>query len=406
MFLLCAFGDRNYRLSCIEPLLYPTGCSFHRPFSYRASNVQPSLLETLTDKAKFKSLRSSEGWNQGFIAMRFRGDEKTKENPARNTCVLLRAVSLTWVEVQETVQVHFRLGPYVGKKDSGEFATVDLSAILGAPAEEDDLFLSVPTSGRSVFETLKRSEAGPPYSWDQFTDSGAVPAAAQDEYHGTTLLRLEAIRRQGEREALLPSLVTLDKGENEVYGYALRQGTVYSVDMSYRRLSKKGKDVVFPEHDFAFSSSRKEFRVSADRVLTTGNYRSDSLWFEPRVAHPCFVFLEWSGVSKKDRASLADPTKDKVLGLRLPVHAHARPWTWRQYASLGLCICALAGAVFFSMKAYAIAGEALPKGAGPEAADAKKTATDIAMGVAGALFGVAVTTVLGFFKGDKGDEGA
>jgi hypothetical protein len=66
-------------------------------------------------------------------------------------------------------------------------------------------------------------------------------------------------------------------------------------------------------YDFAFKSPMEHFDIAQDRVLITGNYRRQTIWVEPKVGRPGAIFLDWIGVKKADKDSIADPKTLKIL---------------------------------------------------------------------------------------------
>jgi hypothetical protein len=72
MFILCTFIDGQRWESGLEPLLYPTGVSFYRPFSYRREYFLPEqIADQLIDPSQCRSLLRT-SWNEGFFGVRFR----------------------------------------------------------------------------------------------------------------------------------------------------------------------------------------------------------------------------------------------------------------------------------------------------------------------------------------------
>ena len=111
MFALCTYIDRERWASGFEPLLYPTGVTFYRPFSYRSQYFHPEqLADQLADPAQCKSLLSQAAWNDGFFGIRFRDESAPSFLPL---FVPLRKLTIVGVEVVDNINITFRLGSYV-----------------------------------------------------------------------------------------------------------------------------------------------------------------------------------------------------------------------------------------------------------------------------------------------------
>jgi hypothetical protein len=111
MFLLCTYADSERWLSGIEPMLYPTGMTFYRPFSYKQRYFEPeTLAEQLTDPSQSGSLVKNATWNEGFFVIRF--SDQT-EVDFLSLFIPLRRVSLAKVERADGFNLYFHLGPFV-----------------------------------------------------------------------------------------------------------------------------------------------------------------------------------------------------------------------------------------------------------------------------------------------------
>ena len=78
-YLLASYVDGPYWKSSLEILLFPTGCSFYRPFSYKKSWVGKTVEATRDDDPMYT----------GYVGMRFRDE---KREGIRNYYIPLRRV--------------------------------------------------------------------------------------------------------------------------------------------------------------------------------------------------------------------------------------------------------------------------------------------------------------------------
>ena len=117
-YLLATYVDGPYAKSALELVLYPTGCSFYRPFSYRRDYAGSSISATPSDAKILPS---------GFIGARFL-DQQAKGT--RGFFVPLRRIHAIQIRESDGFHVQFRLGEFIQHAERGRFLTFDLSQKL------------------------------------------------------------------------------------------------------------------------------------------------------------------------------------------------------------------------------------------------------------------------------------
>ncbi|MCI0562635.1 MAG: hypothetical protein MN733_29500, partial [Nitrososphaera sp.] len=167
MFLLCTYLDSDRWESGLEPLLYPTGMSFYRPFSYRQTYFHPGqLADQLTEPTQRNSLLATK-WNEGFFGVRFRD---TTQPEFLSVFVPLRKVELVNVDASDQINLAFRLGQYVKPRapSTGSPAllpTMDLTPIL-TDVTSIKLFIGLRDTDKAVTSAWKTDEQFPSGMWD------------------------------------------------------------------------------------------------------------------------------------------------------------------------------------------------------------------------------------------------
>lgn len=385
MFILATFADKGYWPSCLEPLLYPTDCSFYRPFSYREAYVSPSLLNVFNSD-QLEKLLLTKSWNNGIFGIRFR-DETQPEY--RGKFIPLRLVTLTAVEVTDSLQVSFRLGEYVRLSEQLKLQPIILDGIVDYSKPEDTLMVEIPLDRVQVLSSLAHQPEFPMGLWDRLADDAALSEIARQNFMGTIVLRLKRVSERGETGGLTPTALQ-PKANDRAYGFVLRSGKVYDLDLAYQRIIAPGQPLPQIPYEFAFRSPFDHFNVSRDRLRITGNYRREVVWIQPRVGRPAPTVLEWVGVKSGEKDLIADPKKDKILPLQIPILSQDRFWTHGRTIDFIFTAILLAAAVasfYFAINTSLIPGVAgdLPQ-VQQRASDLSKILTAVGAACAG-LFG-------------------
>src|SRR5438105_589840 len=125
MFVLATFADGPYWTSSLEPLCYPIGISFYRPFSYRTNYVFPdTLLEVFTSAARLSTFLKDPLQNTGVFGMRFR------DSTHRGNFVPLRKITLTSIVLTDTIQIRFSVGDYVKLSPDGTLPLINIADVV------------------------------------------------------------------------------------------------------------------------------------------------------------------------------------------------------------------------------------------------------------------------------------
>jgi hypothetical protein len=337
MFILSAFADRPYWLSCLEPLLYPSGCSFYRPFSYREEYVAEPLRSELRNPVRLDAFLSDQERNTGLFGIRFKDES---EPQYRGRFIPLRKVRLTNVQVSDTYQLSFKIEEYIKLTANETLQSVGLDDIVDYRNPEDTLLFEIPETKLEAFSSFSSQPNLPSRLWDKLADDQTLSQIARRNFIGTIVLRLVQISERGETTPLIPESLE-PTVRHKTFGFRLESNKSYDLDLAYNRILSSGEKMP-PEveksppevekkaegmpFDFAFRSPSEHFDIAQDRVPLTGNYRRQTIWLEPKVGRPGPIFLDWIGVKKTDRDSMADPKIDKILTLHVPVLTLAEKW--------------------------------------------------------------------------------
>jgi len=313
-----------YWASGLEPLLYPTGCSFYRPFSFREEYVVPSILNVFKNRDQLERLLSLPSWNNGIFGIRFHSEAYPDY---RGVFVPLRLVALTDVEIADTVQVYFRVGDYISLSDQGALRSLSLQGMVDYARPENTLLIELPQAIAEQFQQVPHHADLPARLWDRLAEDPSLSPAVREHFVGTTVLRLVQVSPRGATIPHAPEFLETIRKRQKVYGFRLRAGTVYDFDLAYNRILAAGQGQQQLPFDFGFTGPKEHYNISREIIPITGNYRKELVWIQAKSPRPGTTLLEWIGVRKTAKEVAADPTGDKVLGLRVPVLSYARFWT-------------------------------------------------------------------------------
>lgn len=339
MFAICVYADRERWVSALEPLLYPTGVSFYRPFSYRAGYFVPvQLAEQLSDDAQRKALLSEPNWNEGFFGLRFRDEASPSYLPL---FIPLRKVTLDDVEISDGINLRFTLGKYVvpqlGQYNAEVLPSVDIQGILPNLAEAK-LFLHLTELQREAARKWVLHDHFPKSFWDAFMR--ALSPSALEMFRNTVVLRLSSIGKRRSSGQLTPTIVD---PAYKSRGYELQESTTYDLTLSYYRLVQQGVNAPAVDHQYNFTNPADELQVSKRSVQIVGNYRAEKIWISPLKATqgPVEITVEPAKLGQPE--IVADQTASKTVGLKLPVLIRALKWPGTRKLNLALFLIMSAG---------------------------------------------------------------
>ncbi len=325
---MSTIADGPYWPSALEPLVYPIGCSFYRPFSYQKEYVDPVLLDVLKDPNQLSTFLSDEHRNRGVFGVRLRGKTTEGAEDSENTdkylktFIPLRWVKLTNVYIMDSVQLSLTLGEYIGLKDR-KFQPIALEGIIDFTKPETMLMVEISGETMKSFVSLAEPPDG---LWKRLADDESLSPKARENFRGSTLLRLGKVTERGSTTPLTPT--SLEPGrKDQIYGFTLRTEKVYDFELDYNRIFGPGEAQDPFLYDYKFGGPTEHFAVSRETLRITGNYRTELVWVQPKVAQPASVLLEWDGVKRTDKGPIADPRTDKIMPLRVPVISVAHFWS-------------------------------------------------------------------------------
>lgn len=340
MFLLSTYVDSERWASALEPLLYPSGLSFYRPFSYRTEYFHPSGIATeLANPASCEKLLADSDWNQGWFGIRF-GKQSTPE--FQKIFVPLRRVTLVAAERFDEINLNFKLGQYIVPTGEGpDLPTLELTGILD-DLSATKLFIKLDERVSAIASKWKDSDPFPVGFWRALERQFSPEVA--EKLHNALILRLSTVQKRGDAAPLKTK--SLD-AKGSTWGYELRQGAAYDVILTHYRLKKKGGPVATVEHQFRLVNPPEEMAASRRYIGLLGNYRADALWISPLIAGPgpIEIAIEPRRLNAPDE--IVDPTTDKAIGLRVPTLVKPKRWNKKRYLNSGTTVVASLLGLFF-----------------------------------------------------------
>ncbi len=333
LFLLCTYLDGDRWESGLEPLLYPTGMSFYRPFSYRQAYFHPEqLADQLTEPSQCRSLLETK-WNEGFFGVRFRDSTCPDFLPR---FVPLRKVTLVSVDASDQINLAFKLGQYLKPMtattgDPALLPIMDLTPIL-PDVNSIKLLIGLRDTDKATTSVWNTDDHFPPGMWDAL-ERTISPVAKAKILH-TILLRLIRVRRRGESNPLLSEEID---PKNHIWGFRLQEDTAYDLLVGYFRIKEPGVDAPPVEHQYVLTNPSEELQASRRFIQINANYRNEEIWIHPKTAGPGPIQVAIEP-SKLGDTKIVDPKTAKTIGLKFPVLIEPQKWPTAKKVNLWIGI--------------------------------------------------------------------
>jgi hypothetical protein len=356
----------------LEPLLYPSGSSFYRPFSYRQEYLSDDLATTFKSAKQTEQFLTDEDQRKGIFGINF---DHSEGQQFYERFIPLRLVTLTEVQVTDEVHLFFQLGDYVPLSDEGELKSVSLAGMVDINHPQTKLIFGVREGGKlkgALDEITKSgcSAMSPAGLWGRFISDPALSPKAIANFTDATVLRLLSVTARGENKTLLPNLLKKrfdlnDIRENrregrQIFGYELKTGRIFDFQFAYSRLVPSGREGELLNAGYEFGGPAEQFDISRTAIPITGNYRYEDLWIKPKRGQPAVTSLDWYGMGSANPAAGAKQVHEKLIGIRVPILVHGRFWTAERVTYAIFAIVFGIVAYFFFSKAYEL-GSILPK---------------------------------------------
>lgn len=367
MFLLCTYLDGPYWRSGIEPLLYPTECSFYRPLSYRKDYISESLLNTLSDDHKMNSFLDSENENFGIFGVCF----SKKDSPDfYKKFVPLRFVSITQIERGDNFHINFRLKDYINPLPNKEMISFSLEEIpeldkqlklMIAPPLKSNLYQKINNLVND--ENLHNKEL-PERLWRNLLNGKSISPKAKENIKGTTVLWLRGISERGNNDKLTvspaSSLSIFGEQKKDSYVYKMQSGKIYDLDLAYESIGIDPEPESFADAEFVASSPADYFETSLTKFSINGNYRYFKVWVLPKVGRPAPHTIDWIGSNKKtkkdeENENVAESNEYKLIGIHIPVLTYNTFFSFGKLAYFTFTILSLLISIWAFNQAFFIA---------------------------------------------------
>jgi hypothetical protein len=367
MYILCTYANGPYWRSSLEPLLYPSGCSFYRPFSYRPEYLSDNLVRIFSDRSETKHFLADDALSNGVFGISF---NSTEGKEFYETFIPLRFVELLDAQGVDEFHLYFRLGDYIKLDDQGKFRRLMLNEFVNWATPKTKLMIDAPDGSNldKELRKLRRSEFhrldSPVGLWDRFIKDESLSDKAKKNFSGATILRLLEISERGKvgrvAPALLKKKLSLDEiRENgydarKVYGFDFTAGKTYEVQLAYHRLVPTGSEGEHLSAAYEFVTPTEDFDVSKRKLLITGNYRYENIWVKALRGRPAPTSLEWTGTTKEKAEGAANESvqDQELIGISVPVMSQQRFWTIERGIYAVLAFVFGLAALFFFFKAF------------------------------------------------------
>jgi hypothetical protein len=324
MFALSTYVDQERWPSAFEPLLYPTGISFYRSFSYTPDYFEPEQLA-----GQFRDSRLLSGLisQPTVFGLRF---SKDSGEPFTRQFIPLRMVSLSEVRVSDSIDFRFKLGPYVTPEfrqasEPPSLPKLDLSTQLADPAKVR-LFIQLSDAHVAEMNKWKLSDVRPDNYWPAIARE--LSDFAYQKVRGALLLTLESMKERGSETILQGTEL-----QNKVFGYQLKQGNVYDLVLRHHRVLRRG-DKIPLAHVFRITNPESELSASRRLIFILGNYRAADIWVSPLAPTPGQIEIGIEPRSIDSPEKPVDPGESRAIGIQVPVSVERRFWTRARMVNL------------------------------------------------------------------------
>jgi len=281
-YFIATYADGPYWKSALEVLLYPTGCSFGRSYSFRKEYLGADIY----DMEKLPEGR-------GFLGIRLGQRERPEQV---RPFIPTRRIETALLREQPGIQLHLRLGEFIDYSKAESLSVFDLSK--GIPNEDRQvrrlLCGFVGHELAAELQALETCTEFPDRLCDLLVADSKLNDTARKNFEGTSLLVHHGVLKHTDLSQVQIGEIDKHGGVEETcYGYALRAGDIYHFRFSLITLVSRE----YPEKlgNVAFRCTAPESRVQLSRAVIsqTGNYRSERLWMLPTKVEPARTQLEW-----------------------------------------------------------------------------------------------------------------
>lgn len=309
MIVISTITNGPYWRSSFEPMLYPTGISFYRPFSYREQWIAPQIFAELQGP-NFSVKKWIKSNSEGFFCIRFTGDLVKRLIPVRR-------VELTHISPGPPIHVYYRLKEFVNYQQVPFPRVFDLT---GTAVTNEQLFFNLPDA---MFADVPMAAADADDAvWNRILTEFSNPQASYPFNQGnpTFFPRLSAVYDQ--TSALTPARIGSSPIRGPIYGFALPEKGLNELKLVHL-LRTAAAEQAAAEFSYSISAENPGLEFQNREIGIQGAYREHSVQVSAPAKSEAPFFVEWKSTSNV--ANLELPK------LKVPLLVSERWWVpWLQ----------------------------------------------------------------------------
>jgi hypothetical protein len=287
MIVIATITNGPYWRSSFEPMLYPSGVSFYRPFSYREQWVSENLRETF-QQTSFNPKKWLKKNQSAFFCVRFSGEHAKKLVP-------IRRVEITHLGSGATTHVYFRLDRFIDYRQIQFPQIIDLGA---AEIPDDKLFFELPDA---YFGTPLADHEDS--VWTELTTRFSDPNPVYP-FNGGRLAfypRLSAVYVRG--NAIAPSRIGKSVIRGPVYGYEIRERNLN--ELKYMHLLRNAAaDAAIQPFKYSIGSELAGLEFQNREITIQGTSREHQIQASAGAAQKLPFAIEWKPEARIENVEL------------------------------------------------------------------------------------------------------
>ncbi len=253
MLVLSTITNGPYWKSSFEPMLYPTGVSFYREFSYRPEWVEDSVYAEIRGQT-FKVKKWLRDNSRAFFCVRFLGANSRMLVP-------IRKAELTWINPGPKIHIYFRLQEFVDYRQIPFPKIIDLTS---ASISDEKLFFRCPESWFNL-PTVNDDDL----VWDSIIEKFAAKDQTYPFNNGNAAFFIKLSKVFDQTSELSAKRIGESRVKGPIYGYELAAGDAAELKYVHRLDPSIGHG----DFNYAVSCDSPNVEFSRKDIEIQGQYR-------------------------------------------------------------------------------------------------------------------------------------
>lgn len=265
MFIVSWFADDVKWENMLLVPFYAQGLTYFRPFRYREAWISAKLLGQLQQSIDDVTKLSEEEGT--LLCAKFKSSE---------LLIPIRQIGLTQISKGgNDYYLYFRLGRFIDYRDSSSLLeyTGQIKDAIDV-GDRQKLFHQSSINLGSLSFIKEYDIEAENESWTRFVDLlCSEQGLPLDPVRQSVFLKLAGIRQQNETENLKPQRIGGTNIQGDIYGYELKEGKSYELELLHRVPSLIGTNLRMKPFEYQISFAEQFTEVVPRDVEVSGNYK-------------------------------------------------------------------------------------------------------------------------------------